>query len=206
MPLRLYPLDIFNGTLTDSSRTSPDGFRYIYATLYSAFVYGSQLPTIQDLNSRVATAETNAGPGTIPLMAQRIDYATVRADAFSTNLLAYQNGQVVDVAGRAQNPYQMRTAFAVAPTRTYSATGNVSLIMPSAIYTQRRFYGGPPYPTGKYLDFGDGRGYLPVTWDQAIAANYSTAGTKRVKVRFVYFVYYDGTSYESQFDLEARTR
>ncbi|MGI4760775.1 MAG: hypothetical protein ACRYF0_08720 [Janthinobacterium lividum] len=29
--LPLVPLDVFNGTLTDSSRTSPDGFRYLAA-------------------------------------------------------------------------------------------------------------------------------------------------------------------------------
>lgn len=40
--LPLVPLDIFNGTLTDSSRTTPDGFRYIYATLYTALVSGTQ--------------------------------------------------------------------------------------------------------------------------------------------------------------------
>ena len=37
----LVPLDVFNGTLTDSSRTTPDGFRFIYGTIYSARVYGA---------------------------------------------------------------------------------------------------------------------------------------------------------------------
>ena len=40
--LPLVPLDVFNGTLTDSSRTTPDGFRYVYATLYTALVSGTQ--------------------------------------------------------------------------------------------------------------------------------------------------------------------
>jgi len=131
-------------------------------------------------------------------MAQRIDYATVRPDAFSQNLLTFQTQQVYDVAGRTQSPYLLRTMFAVAPCRSFSATGNVTFSIPSALYTNRSYYGGPPYPTALALDFGDGRGYLPVNFDQAISASYSTTGNKRVKVRFTY---YNGSSFESQFDL-----
>ena len=38
-------------------------------------------------------------------------------------------------------------------------------------------------PRSVSLDFGDGRGYRPVVWDQPIATTYATAGTKRVRVR-----------------------
>ncbi len=38
--LPLVPLDVFNGTLTDSSRTTPDGFRFLYGTVYSARIWG----------------------------------------------------------------------------------------------------------------------------------------------------------------------
>ena len=38
-------------------------------------------------------------------------------------------------------------------------------------------------PRSLSLDFGDGRGYRPVVWDQPIATTYATAGTKRVRVR-----------------------
>lgn len=94
--LPLVPLDIFNGTPTDSSRTTPDGFRFIYGTIYSARIYGSNpLPTLQTFNARVTAAEATAGPQTISLMVQNITYATVRSDAFSANLLSFQNGQVM---------------------------------------------------------------------------------------------------------------
>ena len=126
--LPLVPLDIFNGTLTDSSRTTPDGFRYIYATLYSAHVAANyQLPSLQDLNTRIVTAETSAGSATIPIMVQRIDYAAIRPDAFSGNLLSLQNGQVFDVAGRTQSPYQVRTVFAAAPTRPSHSSKGLNL-------------------------------------------------------------------------------
>ena len=195
--LPLVPLDIFNGTLTDSSRTTPDGFRFIYGTIYSANTRPTnRLPTLQDVNARIAAAEAAAGPTTIPIMVQRVIYEAVRSDAFSANLLTIQNGQVFDVAGRTSSPYQFRMLFAAAPARAYAATGNVSLVLPDNIYLSAGYY--DYYPQEKYLDFGDGRGYLPVSWDQPLAANYQTAGIKRVKVRFVY----GGIGYESHFDLE----
>ncbi len=193
--LPLVPLDIFNGTLTDSSRTSPDGFRYLYATLFSARVYGTQpLLTLQAYNNRTAAAIAAAGPSTIPLMVARVGYATVRPDAFSQNLLAYSNGQVRDVAGRTQSPYLVRTAFAAAPTSSSSATGTVSLVLSSTLEVRS---GGPPI-SNRYLDFGDGRGYLLATSDQPLTASYTTTGPKRIKVRYTYS---DTSSLESWFDI-----
>lgn len=48
--------------------------------------------------------EASIGPATRAVMMALISYATVRLDAFSQNLLAVQNQQVYDVAGRSQNP------------------------------------------------------------------------------------------------------
>lgn len=73
--LPLVPLDVFDGTLTDSSRTTPDGFRYVYATLYTSLVAGTQpLLSVQDYNARTSAAETAFGPGVIPVMVQRVNY------------------------------------------------------------------------------------------------------------------------------------
>lgn len=167
--LPLVPLDVFNGTLTDSSRTTPDGFRYVYATLYTALVAGTQpLLSVQDYNARTSAAETAFGPGVIPVMVQRVNYAMVRPDAFSQNLLAYQNGQVVDVAGRSQSPYATRTAFAAAPTRVYVTGGTATLVLASALEVRS---GGAPV-SARYLDFGDGNGYRLATLDQPLSATY----------------------------------
>lgn len=112
-------------------------------------------------------------------MVARVDYATVRPDAFSQNLLAYSNGQVRDVAGRARSPYLIRTAFAAAPTSSYSATGTITLTLASSLEVQS----GGPAIAGRYLDFGDGRGYLAASPNQVLAATYTTTGPKRIKVR-----------------------
>jgi hypothetical protein len=181
--LPLVPLDVFNGTLTDSSRTTPDGFRYIYATLFTSRVAGTQpLLSVQDYNTRTASAEAAVGPNAIPVMVQRVSYAAVRPDAFSQNLLTYQSGQVRDVTGRSQSPYVVRTAFAAAPTRVFVAGGTATLVLASALEIQS---GAPPI-SSRSIDFGDGIGYRAAALDQPLSATYSTTGAKRVKVRYTY--------------------
>ena len=196
--LPLVPLGVFNGTATDSSRTTPDGFRFIYGTIYSARIYGpNPLPTLPDLNARLAAAEAAAG-ATIPVMVQRIDYAAVRPDAFSANLLSIQNGQVSDVAGRGASPYQTRTVFAAAPARAYSASGNVAFVFPQNLYVQSG--GGQVQST--LVDFGDNAGYVGFSWDTPVSVSYATAGVKHVKVSIGYS---DNTNYVSNFDLVVAT-
>ena len=199
----LVPLAAFNGQLADSTRTTPAVFRALYATAYTASIYGSNaLPTLPAYNATVAAAEAAAGPATIPVMAQLINYATVRPDAFSQNLLTLQSQQVHDVAGRSQSPYTLRSAFAVSPTREFSSTGDVSLLFSANLYMQLGGYATAPSLS---VDFGDGRGYVAATWGKPVSAAYSTSGTKRIKVRFTHQT---GTppfaltiNYFSQFDL-----
>ncbi|TGE21270.1 T9SS type A sorting domain-containing protein [Hymenobacter aquaticus] len=216
----LVPLDIFNGTLTDSSRTTPDGFRYLYGTVYTANITGNNpLPTLQTLNARI-DADVAAAGNAIPLMVQRISYSAVRPDAFSANLLSYQNGQVYDVPGRAQSPYAVKTVFAAAPATTYSASGTVSFVFPQDLFIQN----GGNAPSSLSIDFGDGRGYVTTGFGQPISANYGTAGTKRIKVRATFSLSFfpvdakeqpgkskkdqiaipikNTVSYESHFDIE----
>ncbi|MGI4759090.1 MAG: T9SS type A sorting domain-containing protein [Janthinobacterium lividum] len=213
----LVPLDVFNGTLTDSSRTNPDGFRFIYATAYSAWLGSgaNPLPSPLDLNASISAAVA-ANPSAIPVMVQHIDYATVRDDAFSSNLLSYQNNQLFDVAGRFQSPYRTNTLFAAAPATATAPTGDVTLIFPTSLDIER----GVGTPMVLNVDFGDGRGYVNTPWNQPVAAHYASAGTWRVKVMVTYtaatrltprtskgglIVYYpptEGLSYESQFDLQ----
>lgn len=209
--LPLAPLAPFNGALADSTRLTPTLFRCLYGTAYTACIYGANpLTTLQNLNIRTAAAEAAAGPATIPVMVQRIDYATVRPDAFSQNLLRIQNRQVYDVAGRSASPYLTRTLFAAAPVREFAATGDVSLVFQQSLYLK---FEGAASSSGfslqtMALNFGDGRGYLNAAWGQPLGATYSTAGTKRILVRFTYQkppIIRGGKTtyayYESQFDL-----
>jgi len=63
--LSMVPLAPFNGVLQDSVLLNPDLFRGLYATAYTACIYGANpLPTLQALNANVAAA----GPGTLPVL------------------------------------------------------------------------------------------------------------------------------------------
>lgn len=99
-----------------------------------------------------------------------------------------------DVAGRRQSPYMVRTAFAAAPTSSYSTTGTIALTLASTLEVQS----GGPAIAGRSLDFGDGRGYLAASPNQVLTASYSTTGPKRIKVRYTYA---DASSLESWFDI-----
>ena len=101
---RFMPLRIFNGTLSDSARTSLPVWRQLFATVVSGTLKGSDdLPALSDINARL-TQQQNASSA-IPLLIERLDYATLRPDAIQAGLLRAQNNQLFDVAGRSRSPY-----------------------------------------------------------------------------------------------------
>ncbi|GAB3636588.1 hypothetical protein GCM10027422_21780 [Hymenobacter arcticus] len=129
--LPLLPLTSFNGTLADSTRTNPTLFRALYASAYTACIWGANpLASLPAYNAQVEAVEASS-PTLIPIMVQRIDYATLRPEARSQNLLTVQNQQLYDVPGRSGDPYGLCTLFAAAPAHTYCPSGNVSLVFPS---------------------------------------------------------------------------
>ena len=170
--LRFLPLDVFNGLLTDSSRTNIQAFRLAYASLSTGLIKGTNpLPTLGDLNARLQT-QVAASP-VIPIIVQRINYAALRPDALTAGLFRNQNGQLYDVAGRPASPYLPRVLFMASPAQSVAATGNVSFVFAQNLHVQS---GGGGVSSVR-IDFGDGRGYLLANWDQPIGANYCTAGT-----------------------------
>ena len=196
---RFMPLRLFNGTLSDSARTSLPVWRQLFATVVSGTLKGSDdLPALSDINTRL-TQQKNAS-GAIPLLIERLDYATLRPNAIQAGLLRAQNGQLFDVAGRSQSPYVVHTMFAAAPAYSSSPTASVSFIFTQQLHIQS----GGGSVQALYLDFGDGQGYRAATWNSALAIQYGSAGTYRVKIK----ISYTGTAtvgpgtYESQFDLQ----
>jgi len=188
------PLDLFNNTLTDSSRTNLQAYRYAFATFYSARVLNpNTLPTLDTVNARIATAAQTYSA--IPIAMLRADYATLRADALTANLLRVQDEQLYDVAGRTQSPYLQKTAFLAAPARSYSETGSVALVFSQSIYVQNN----SKLVSHLKVNFGDGRGFVQTSWGIPLAASYPTKGTKRIQVQLTYA---DGEVLTSHFDLE----
>ena len=177
----LLTLEPFTGTLTDSSLTNAQAWRMLYATWTSSRVAGTTtLPSLAEVNTRWDAAVA-ATPASIPVAVQRLDYATLRPDARTANMLTVQNDQFHDVPGRAQSPYLKRTLFAAAPRRSVARNGVVSLVFPSNLHLR-----SSGYPVGLEVDFGDGNGYVSAAWGQPVAASYSTEGAKRIRVRVTY--------------------
>jgi alpha/beta superfamily hydrolase len=192
----LIPLDLFNNTLTDSSRTNALAFRFLYATLSSSRIYGtSSMPTLATVNTRITNIEKTY-PKAIPIAVLRWDYATLRPDAVSANLLRVQNDQLYDVAGRTQSPYLTKTVFAAAPSRSYSNSGTVSFVFHQDVTLTS---GTPLTLSNIYIDLGTGLGYQGIGFGTPITASYTTKGSKRIKVKFRYST---GLEMQSHFDLE----
>lgn len=167
--LRFLELRNYRGTLSNSSLTDQSVLRYLRLQQASARVAGTDtLPQVRAYNARLVAAQASAGRA-IPLTVQWMQYATIRPDALDQNLLRAQGEQLFDVAGRSQSPYQTQRLFAAAPVFAYSRTGTVSFV-----FRRNLFLTNSSIPvTGLYLDFGDGYGYRPATWNQSLSATYT---------------------------------
>lgn len=193
--LGLVPLAALNGTLADSNRTSAGLWRQALATVATSQVVGAyHLPRLDTLSNRLDRPRAS---GAIPIALARIDYGAFRADAVAAGLLSLQHGQLYDVPGRSQSPYEVKTLFVAGPARTGSRTGNVSFVFPSDLHVRE----GGGSPRSLELDFGAGQGYQPAAFDQPLALAYC-AGTYRVKVRASYYLPASTAyvAYESHFD------
>ena len=78
---------------------------------------------ISAVNNTIKVNTAPELPIAIPLLIG--EYNTVKANAFSSNLLSYNASQrrVYDVAGRTQSPYEGKRLFAAVPVDQYYKDG-----------------------------------------------------------------------------------
>ena len=214
---RFLPLSVFDGTLTDSSRTNIQAFRMLYASVLSGqiAVNNNSLPSLASVNASLANH--SAASEAIPIAIACINYASIRPDAVSGGFFSLQNEQLYDNPSRSSSPYESRMLFAASPTRTVSETGNVSFILPDDLFlrqiTTPVTYSLVSVPNLQ-VDFGDGRGYVAVATNTPVSVSYCSSGTKRIKVAASHSIsrprigtrpgstqYY---RYESHFDFEVQ--
>ncbi len=180
--VHLVPLDVFQGTLTDSNKVNIYAWRQVYATLQSARIYGTNpLSELGTVNATIETTETNSA-GSLPVTMLYTDYNYLRPDAISLNLFTIQNNQLYDVAGRTQSPYLSRKLFAASPTIGFADNGTPSLVFhPSLFYNVTN-----KVVSTIQVDFNDGRGYLFAVWNNPIAASYTSKGVKQIKIKVTF--------------------
>lgn len=131
----MLPMATFNGTLTDSNRIDMNLWRTLYLQLQTGWARATAnpLPAITSVNNTIKQNISPALPIPIPLLIGQ--YNTVRADAFSNNLLSYNSStnQIYDVTGRSQNPYDTKNLFAACPNKKQTLSGAETFIIPAAL-------------------------------------------------------------------------
>lgn len=185
----------YNGALVDSNKVTATPWRALYAGLQSARITGTNpMQTLPAVNTVIDNQTTGS---TIPIPILHYDYAALKPNAITSNLLRASNNQLFDVAGRAQSPYEQRTLFVAAPASDSILVGNLSFVLRSDLY----FTNTGKTVGGLWLDGGDGNGYVAVSWNTPQAFTYGTAGDKTVKIKITYT---DGTAYQSHATFKVR--
>lgn len=185
----LVSLEAFRGQLTDSNMVTINVWRHIYATIYSSRIQGTNpLGGLSGVNTAIGQVEESSN-GAIPIPIIFAEYNAIRLDAIELNLLYVQNNQLFDVPGRTGSPYLTKHVYAAAPSIGYADTGS-----PSFIFKQELFYNASNKVVSSLnVDFNDGQGYLTASWNAALTANYSSKGTKQIKIKIQFT---DGTIYQ----------
>jgi Secretion system C-terminal sorting domain len=177
----MLPAATFNGTLTDSNRIDMNLWRTLYLQLQTGWTRTTTnpLPAITSVNATIKQNISSTLPIPIPLLIGQ--YNTVKSNAFTSNLLAYNNStkQVNDVVGRTQNPYDLKTLFAACPNKNITTTGSESFIIQSNIVWNN---------TGKtisqiQIDFINGQGFQTVTVGTPISISYTDTGFKKWTIK-----------------------
>ena len=178
--------NINNENLVDIHR-----FRDIYYTLATGrMVSNNDMVSPQELSTRFNTARQSR---TITLTGLYMKYAQFKDNAYQDNLVTIQNDQVFDsyteapncppgelcpAEGTWKNPYNVKEAFAIAPS--------VSRYKGKAIYAHlpnNLWFTNQNNIQWLKIDFNDGNGYQTVNFGQTKEILYSTLGTKEWKYK-----------------------
>lgn len=169
-------LKTFNGVLTDSNTVNAVAWDYIYASVYSAKIYGTNTLSTPQNNYTVCNSEALLNFGVNPVSMLALNYSSLKPDALTNNLFTISNNQLFDVQGRTQSPYQLNTAFAAAPFYERDNDGVLKLIFKQNLFINN---------TGKQVssiqvNFANGGGFVTVNWNTLISTTYTSVGVKQL--------------------------
>ncbi len=169
-------LKTYNGILTDSNCVNAMAWHYIYASVYSAKIYGTNTLPTPDSNYSVFNREAVLNKNINPVSMLALNYSSLKQDAMDNNLFTISNNQLYDVPGRTQSPYQLNTAFAAAPFYETNNNGTVHLLFKQNLFINN---------TGKQVssikvNFDDGNGFVTAAWNTILSASYYDTGVKKL--------------------------
>lgn len=151
---------------------------FFYAALDTNASYAPRHPKL--LRASVAG---NWADNQIPLMLINHGYHSIRSDAGTLGLITTSADQTVlyDNPGRTISPYQKHRLFVASPfvnNGKYSSNGDVVFrVFPNGMLVTDTIGGQIQ------VDFGDGLGYVNVSANTLKTVQYSSSGTKTIKVR-----------------------
>lgn len=190
----LYTLEPFDGTLTDSSKASIDGFSLLYATIYSMAIDDAHRLPHPDVYRNICDTVTKHSH-TIPVTLLHQAINRLNPTAIEDSLMTKENNQLFDVANRTSSPYILDEVFMMAPARNKFVGETLRLKINSNLVfnnTQKNIQ-------DIYVDMDDGRGYTKTNLNQTSEATYDSSKTAAVSFKLEYT---DGTTYKSHFDME----
>jgi hypothetical protein len=175
----LAPLIAFNGVLSDSNRSDAYSWHAVYATWYSAKIYGPDtIPGFDSVykalyHQLLSMSDTNA------MLLLYGNYDRIREDALSANLLGVENEQFYDIEGRQEIPYETMDLYAAAPLRSTSDNGTFSLVFKEELF----FTNSTKSIKELEVDFGNGLGFTGAVWDEVLTGIYETPGKYTLTIR-----------------------
>ncbi|MBS1737489.1 MAG: hypothetical protein JSS98_12900 [Bacteroidetes bacterium] len=79
-------LKTFNGLLTDSNYVNPLVWSYVYASVYSGKIYGTNTLPTPEANYATFNSEALANVDANPVSMKALNYSSLKADALTNNL------------------------------------------------------------------------------------------------------------------------
>jgi len=136
----------------------------------------------------------------VPIVVMDLQYDRIKETAVEDGLIERrQDGQLYDVSGSSETPYETDTAFAATPVGEVVRDRSVTFALDGDLYSGNSSRGTPDYFE---VDLGDGSGFQQVSFGGQVTAAYTSDGEKTGRLRAHYA---DGSTRESAFTFEVQS-
>lgn len=144
----------FNGTLQTNNMIDRDTWQMLYSSLYfMKFNTSATLTSPTTVNTTIDsyTAMVNGQPVN-NIVALHFNYEQFKTNAATGNLVYVSNGKIYDRANRPTTPYEIKTAFSVAPVLSEMFGGTQVFRFRNELF----FKNVNKTTSSIQIDFGDG--------------------------------------------------
>lgn len=178
-------LDNYTGlSISDSNFTGLCELRCLYASIYSFQISTNGIAGLDTLNQKLNTYNSITIP--VHFATLYYSYQYIDPNAVTNHLMTVTSGQVYDVSGRTQSPYDSKEVFAVAPIVQGLPSGTNELEFTSDMFFSNT---GKTVSSIQVDPYGTGT-YQSVTYNTPISVTYDTLGFYNINVKYTFT---DGT-------------